>query len=322
MAYQTGSANNITELLTKLADFAKDLGWVVDKLTDKELYLHNTDGYWSMMLYRDNKFYTYVNTGFDKDKSADAQPGTNADASRAYRKIETATTQLHLGNYVSYDFFGAERYLHVVVQISAEKFRHFGVGTLDKEGEYVGGQYTYGTFITDNYGHYQNSDHAYGFSNGAAGNQAVVRADGISGDTKTPWYFAPTGINDFREVSDAEKGKYLLSLGRASMYYEDRTYHPDNLLVVYSQSKFGQALIPCPHSLIAHGIDGIFRRLGILPDRYECTMRDVMPRQILSINGDKWMIIPSAQYDGRNANYIEEGKNNSGLQGVAYRIIE
>ena len=208
------------------------------------------------------------------------------------------------------------------MQIQAERFRHFGVGTLDKEGDYIGGQYTYGTFITDVYGYYQSDDHAYGFSNGATGYQAVVRADGIGGDTKSPWYFAPTSVTDFGNVSKSEYGRYLLSLGRASMSRDSGTYHPDKLLVRYSQSKFGQTLIPCPHSLIAHGIDGVFRRLGILPDRYECTMRGIQPRQILEIAGERWMIVPSAQYDDRNASSIEEGKNNSGIQGVAYKIVE
>lgn len=51
-------------------------------------------------------------------------------------------------------------------------------------------------------------------------------------------------------------------------------------------------------------------------------MRGIQPRQILTITGERWMIIPSAQYDARNVAYIEEGKNNSGVQGVAYRIVE
>lgn len=219
-------------------------------------------------------------------------------------------------------FFCTAQYLHVVVQIEAERFRHFGIGTLDKEGDYVGGQYAYGTYITNNYAYYQNSDHAYGFSPGANGNQAVVRADGIGGDTKSPWYFAPNAVNDYNDLNKRDYGKYILTLGRASMSTNVSTYHPDAILVNYSQSKFGQVLIPCPHSLIAHGIDGVFRRLGILPDRYECTMRGIQPRQILTITGERWMIIPSAQYDARNVAYIEEGKNSSGVQGVAYRIVE
>lgn len=321
MAYQTGTAKTLNELLTKLAEFAQTQNWVIDKATNNELYLHNDDGYWSFVLSAESNFLlSYVNSGFDKSKGADAQPGSSKNNS--FTTIETATTQLHSGNYVSYDFFCTKQYLHIVVQIEADKFRHFGIGTLDKEGEYVGGQYTYGTSIQGRYGHYQEIDHIYGFANGKNGNQAVVRADGISGATKSPWYFAPVSINDFNDINKKDYGKYLLTLGRASMYTDNKTYHPDKLLVDFSQSKFGQTLIPCPHSLIAHGIDGVFRRLGILPDRYECTMVGIQPRQILEIAGERWMIIPSAQYDERNANSIEEGKNNSGIQGVAYRIIE
>lgn len=321
MAYQTGTAKTPSELFTKLAEFAKAQGWVVDKTVNNELYLHNDDGYWSFVLSAQSNFLlVYVNSGFDKSKGADAQPGSSKNNS--FTTIETATTQLHSGNYVSYDFFGTKQYLHIVVQIEADKFRHFGIGTLDKDGEYVGGQYTYGTSIQGRYGHYQDTDHIYGFANGKNGNQAVVRADGISGATKSPWYFAPYAVTDFGSIETSNYGKYILTLGRASMVQDFKTYHPDKLLVTFSQSTFGQALIPCPHSLIAHGIDGVFRRLGILPDRYECTMRGVQSRQILEIAGERWMIIPSAQYDERNINSIEEGKNNTGIQGVAYRIIE
>lgn len=323
MAYQAGNAKDVKELLKKLSEFAQGLKWTVDKLEGNLLCLHNAQGYWSLMFKPEvNQLFTYVNTGFDTSKKGNEQPGSSASSQHAYREINTATSQLEKGNYASYDFFGTDQYLHVVVQIEAEKFRHFGIGTLNKEGIYTGGQYTYGTYITKNYANHQNSDHAYGFSNGAAGNQAVIRADGISGDKRSPWYFAPYSVNDFKDLSDEDKGKYLLSLGRASMFTDVNTYHPDTLLVSYSQSKFGQSLIPCPHSLIAHGIDGVFRRLGILADRYECTMVGISPRQILTINNEKWMIIPSAQYDVRNDSSVEEGKNNSGIQGVAYRMIE
>lgn len=321
MAYQTGTAKTFNALLNKLADFAKTLNWVIDKAEEDALYLHNTEGFWTLYLSSNNKnLLICVNTGFDQNKKPYEQPG--ASRLNAYREINTATTQLIKGDYVSYDFFGTDRYLHVVVQIEAEKFRHFGFGMLNKEGDYVGGQYTFGTYITEYYRHYQNSDHAYGFSTGATGNQAVVRADGIGGDKRSPWYFAPAQVTDYENLPKSDYGKYLLSLGRASMGVDNYTYHPDKPLVVFSQSKFGQVLIPCPHSLIAHGVDGVFRRLGVLPDRYECTMRGVQPRQILEIAGERWMIIPSAQYDERNASYIEEGKNNSGHQGVAYRIVE
>ncbi|OOF65123.1 hypothetical protein [Rodentibacter sp. Ppn85] len=321
MAYQTGTAKTLNELLIKLGEFATQQGWIIDKTENNALYLHGKEGFWTLYLSSNNKnLLICANTGFDKNKKPYEQPG--ASRLNAYREINTTTTQINNGDYVSYDFFGTAKYLHVVVQIETEKFRHFGFGTLDKEGDYIGGQYAYGTFITDSYGHYQNVDHTYGFSNGATGNQAVVRADGISGDKRSPWYFAPASVNDFSNLGKAECGRYVLSLGRASMFEDNYTYHPDRLLILFSQSKFGQALIPCPHSLIAHGIDGVFRRLGTLPDRYECTMTGIQPRQILEINGERWMIIPSAQYDARNESRIEEGKNNSGTQGVAYRIIE
>ncbi|MFC0980422.1 hypothetical protein ACFGW6_04800, partial [Pasteurella multocida] len=107
-----------------------------------------------------------------------------------------------------------------------------------------------------------------------------------------------------------------------AMYSSFYGAHLERDLVLYSQSKFGQMLMPCPHSLIIHGKDGVFRRVGILPERYECTMVGISPRQIITISGEQWMIIPSAQFDASNADEVARNRDHSGIQGVAYRIIE
>ena len=299
MAYQTGTAASLNELLGKLAQFATMLGWQATRPTENELSLTNASGGWSLAL----------NSGLLYVRCHDNPTGN------------TATSELGGGNYVSYDFFGTADYLHVVVQYMTERFRHFGLGTLIKEGDYVGGQYCYGTYLYAKEASYSGSDHVFGFSPGTMKYSAVVRADGLAGETRSPCYFGFKIIKEFSLLSDDEKGKYLIGLGRAAMYEQYYVAHPDTLLVQYSQSTFGQTLIPCPHSLIAHCRDGVFRRLGIVPDRYECTMRGIHPRQQLEINGARWLIIPCAQYDVREQRFIE-GKENSGIAAVAYRIVE
>ena len=299
MAYQTGSAISLHDLFGKLAQFATPLGWQAAQPAENKLSLTNASGSWLLELSGE---LLYV-------RCRDNPTGN------------TATSGLGVGNYVSYDFFGTADYLHVVVQYTTERFRHFGLGTLVKEGDYVGGQYCYGTFLRASEASYNNGNHIFGFSPGEERYSAVVRADRLGGDTRSPCYFVIKSINDLRALRDNERGKYLLGLGRAAMYELYHTAHPDTLLVQYSQSTFGQTIIPCPHSLIAHCRDGVFRRLGIVPDRYECTMRGIYPRQQLDINGTKWLIIPCAQYDERVQRFIE-GKENSGIAAVAYRIVE
>ena len=51
-------------------------------------------------------------------------------------------------------------------------------------------------------------------------------------------------------------------------------------------------------------------------------MRGVIPRQILVINDERWMIVPAAQYQPANVDLAPDGEEFSGAYGVAYRIIE
>ncbi|WNY75976.1 hypothetical protein [Pasteurella multocida] len=321
MAYQTGSAMNIGDILAKLAEFARPLGWTINKVSDSALYLNNSVGFWAIE-FKNNMLFVIPASGVDLGRDCFNQP--QSACNHTYQTIKTMTSYLEKGNYTTYDFFGTESYLHVVIQYEENKFRHFGLGSLIKEGDYVGGQYSYGTFIsTSNYYRIrQSTDNILGFSAGTTQYQAVVRADGLANDLRSPWYLSAKNPYDYKDIRDAEKGNYLATLGdcvlnQNSMY---NFVHPDMLLVRYSQSTFGQKLIPTPHCLIAHCRDGLFRRLGILPDRYEVMMKGLSPRQVFRVNDEKWMIIPSAQYQDKSV--ADDGQDNSGYQGVAYRIIE
>lgn len=318
MAYQTGTASDIGHLLEKLADFARPLGWTINKLTPTALYLNNTAGFWAIE-FKDRMLFVIPASGVDLSRDCFNQP--QAACNHTYQTIKTMTSHLDKGNYAGYDFFGTADYLHVVVQYEGNKFRHFGLGTLVKEGDYVGGQYGYGTYIyhSSYYRRRQNGYHVLGFSGGTADYQALVRADGLAGESRSPWYLSALDKYNYAEISDSEKGRYLLTLGR-SLFSADYCMHPDSMLVKFSQSKFGQKLMPVPHCLIAHCKDGLFRRLGILPDRYECQMKGISPRQRFSLNGEKWMVIPAAQYQDNEV--AEEDQDNSGYQAVAYRIVE
>lgn len=317
MAYQTGTAKNVADLLTKLSDFAESLGWSINKHTTTALFINNTDGYWAIE-FKDNLLFTIAATGYDSTRDCFNQPGSSSVNS--YANVKTCTSQLGTGDYVSYDFFGTSQYLHICIQIKNEVFRHFGVGTLNKEGDYTGGQYAFGTYIdTSSYDIGKlNDSHAFGFSTGRRSYGPVLRADSIGGSSATPWYFVNSTIERYDNLNKKEFGRYMLTNGRADGY----DLHPDTRLLVFSQSKFGQAVIPVPNAPIAHCEDGLFRRLGTLPDRYQCRLNGIHPRQKLEINGETWMFIPSAKYQQDNPSKSADESDNSGEYGVAYRIVE
>lgn len=317
MAYQTGTADNIADLLNKLKGFASAQGWSINKSKDNLLYLSQGANYWALEV-KYNNLYVIACTGFDDKKDCFDQPG--AACKQSYLQTKTCVTHLNSGSFVSYDFFGNAQYLHVCVQYARGRFRHFGVGVLNKEGDYIGGQYAFGTYIRDGYERRQNYlSHVYGMSAGVRENGAVVRADRLAKDSRAPWYLVGYNYNgNYTNLGNDERGCYILTNGRAN----NTQHHPECLLLINSQSKFGNMLLPVPNAPIAHCKDNLFRRLGTVPDRYECRMRGVIPRQILTINDERWMIVPAVQYQPAGVDLAPEGEENSGEYGVAYRIIE
>jgi len=329
MSYQTGTAETLSDLLSKLSEFAVTTGWTVDNFkphaTTPELYLHNADGFYSfgMLAGYDSSVRSLIihgNTGYSTGAAFNAQPGN----SRQNQGFHTATSYngTHVteiaGPFLTYDFFGTAQYLHVVVQIGAARFRHFGIGMLNKEGVWNGGQYVFGTLRSRTSPNYPHGDQIWGVcapGSNQARYSAVIRAEGIAGETRTPWWLGASR-NDTAGATVRGAGH----CGTSS--YTLNQSHPDSLQIYTSLSVFGQVLAPVPNSVLVYGLDKIWRRLGTLPDCTQCRMDGITPRTILKISGEEWMIIPPTTWRA-NAGSGPDSKNDdsSGEAGVAYKVI-
>ncbi|MEC5319044.1 hypothetical protein VSX61_08850 [Brenneria populi subsp. brevivirga] len=327
MAYQTGSATDLPDLLEKLSMFAAGLGWVVDGFTSGSsptLYLHNADGYWSFgygksQRYTNQKYGLCIcaNTGYSSAAAWHSQPGTSHNAKSYYSGSQT--TDLSLGAYISYDFFGTSQYLHAVVQIAAGVFRHFGIGTLNKEGDYIGGQYAHGSVfnISASSGRYGMTWALIPFVDYPPHSEledvsSVVRADMLGGRDISPDYY-PFGCS-IRSAPTA------IGVTGAPNYSSSYANHPDNFAVRTSRSALGAVVAPVPNAIIAICADGLYRRLGTVPDMYPCRIDGLTPRAQFEINGETWMTMPALMYQsdyqgGSNVTY-----GNSYDIGYAYRI--
>lgn len=159
MSYETGTALNVDDLLGKLSVFAQANGWTENKIvagtgngSSSELYVSKgvTFVSFSAQLTGGNNVYhgkfqaldhphidTYVATGFNGANPVNGQPGTSANKE----------TNWLLPNMTAYHFFtdSAKEYLHIVVEVIANEFRHIQVGLLEKIGVYDGGQYNQST---------------------------------------------------------------------------------------------------------------------------------------------------------------------------------
>lgn len=329
MAYQRGNATNAKDLLQQLATFAKEeCQWtVIEHFGDGVARCYVTDkkgGSHFAIEFRDNKIYTIPCTSLDRLKPALEQKGTPYEEGNCYRKIATQTTQLEKGNFIGYDFFGTEDYLYVVVEIAAERYRHFGVGKLLKEAEFTGGEFSFGTYIYDeNEGRRNNKYNIYGMGHGQYAVGPTVRVDGLGGDTHSPRYMAAnSGYYVEDNNGNTQKGKSCYMLGRSGMPDGDYDYHPFRDLVRRSQSKFGNVLIPTPNVVIGHLLTNQLVILGTVPDRYECMMTGITPGDILDIFGERWKIFPCAGYNSYNKYDKTTNPDNTGHRGIAYRIVE
>ncbi|EHN5173252.1 hypothetical protein KI912_003108 [Salmonella enterica] len=292
MAYQTGTMKNTQDLVSQLVTLMKTQGWHLDKQTadmgGAYWYVHHPDvGYFVFNTSSGNSLILYGTTGFDGSKPALEQPGATRDLN------------MYLGargsSLVSYDFFVTSRYAHVVVQGEGDHFYHFGVGILNKEGTWSGGQYVYGGsgsgfFPFDHHSMY--------------GSNSLLRAE-IPGET---------GITDgwytFYQTPPRAMGP-----GNPMVNGE----HPDLLAVETSQSALGGVLAPVPCAIYLTTSQKVTLRPGVVPDFCLCRMAGLTPRARLQINGEPWMVIPINRLTFRRPTSWDQGDTFS--YAYAYRVI-
>ncbi|HAT1683654.1 TPA: hypothetical protein I8Y21_004409 [Klebsiella oxytoca] len=268
MAFQTGNAKNMAELIPQMISLLKTQGWILDK-QEGDLntsgyitwYIHHPDaGYFNLRSWGGKDLRLRGTTGFDGSQSFYQQPGA------------TEEYAVYLGdsnrNMTTYDFFITARYCHVVIQDSDSHFYHFGFGLLNKEGDYTGGQYLYMGSASSIFPF----DHHYKYPQGS-----YVRAE-LPGETgiTSGWY------------AFYQNSPRAIGLGAPMM----GAPHPDILAVESSQSVLGGVLAPVPNAIYVTTSQGACIRLGVVPDFCVCQMQGLTPRAKVAVNGEQWMVVP------------------------------
>lgn len=168
MSFETGTATSKEDLLVKWFNFLQANGWTADvdwvstgqspawgiikrqvnssPMDPQTVNLYcafaaadaNTDGeHMNMIPMRD-----YV--------SGDPQDAVEVATSIGdYDSVSGSThifTNFPSKPFENYWFFESDYYAHAVVEYAAGKFRHFGMGQLNKIGKWYGGEYYYGSY--------------------------------------------------------------------------------------------------------------------------------------------------------------------------------
>lgn len=154
MAYQTGSATDLDDLMNKLQTFAAANGFTVDN--------HDATGnFLSISRPADNLYLTYYWGNSDDimvwqalgysatHKSApwnQTDDSGNGDADTSTPETGRNISQIGNGPFTAYHFFGYTNphSLLVVLEFSPGLYRHFGFGMLNKSSTWTGGAWVSG----------------------------------------------------------------------------------------------------------------------------------------------------------------------------------
>ena len=204
MAYSTGSATDLGDLLSKLDTFLVANGWTQDDFDDGATTAAEGFAQWNKnsmhiglkwVANAPNNMSIHQALGnggavFPGAHTDDSGAGYNASfGTDAQLDDERCVNDIGDGPFVSYHFFeqdASPAYVHVVVETASETFTHFGWGEMNKFNDWTGGEYCYGFFrdeatnssATDT-GHYAPFDGTQAASNTLAQRNATIHAEGL-----------------------------------------------------------------------------------------------------------------------------------------------
>jgi hypothetical protein len=324
MAYETGSASDINDLLNKLRVFALAHGWTIDyhgvrtntagvsqgnglnalMLSKGGVYwglLHTTSGGWGGVGPWVN-VSMYAGPWVPNGGGTDSQPNRSA----------SATANKMVGPFVGYHFFGdpVRSYLHVVVEVSAGSYRHFGIGVFDQVGAAAVAAYTYASapyFANMSYANDPGaSDNIFPWCEYCSDSSvfgAMVRfdSDGLS----------PRYLKLSRNESDANRafGSFRnSSSGASSLIYAPMQVAPSNLT--------GRA--PLFPAIVMASRNGSSTQRSIVGQPFDLRVlriNNITPGDVITIGSDQWRVFPVVRKSA------PAGVENSGSWGYAFRMV-
>lgn len=298
MAWQTGSAPDAVDLVNQLVPLLQSQGWVIDLHQTVVSYFYGTNNY--LCFHRADVGYFIFEisqygfnslpfTGINGDilltqKIDGVNDGVNYQNVNYDAFTNSGYSRVYIAGYedtpvVSYDFFVTPRYCHLVLLNSEGVYSHAGFGMLNKEGNFSGGQYQYC---------------AKGVSLlGSKNGDSYLRLD-MPGEAEG-WMDFSAGYQD-----DSPR---LIGSGPGND-------NPDALAVASSQSQFGNVIAPVSMAVLFRNGERFYRRLGVLPDVAVCRMKDISARTVLTVNGERWMMVPGVSQTGADGDYY----------GYAYKV--
>lgn len=333
MAFETGQATDIPDLISKLSTFLTANGWTEDQRdnTARQFAFHKNSVYFSGKWGTDtanimslHQALAYTGGTRPGEHTDDSGQGYNATSSqtRANLLTERHVDFANVGPYPNYWFFendASPAYIHVVVEISTGLFVHFGAGELVKFNDWTGGEYVYGHYHT---------------GNNEAQADSTFLLDGYSNSSSGTDEDRPATLHVEGLTSQPVSGKWGIVWSRDTNLGTDRAGIARVMVqggfrggpITADFGNFGGSvttgLIPLPPITLWHvsgdiavGSGALACYLGYMADVRQINIRFFTAGQEIAYGGDTWVIFPASM---RETNSVAKA---SGYLGVAYKKV-
>jgi hypothetical protein len=337
MAETTGSATGLEDLMSKFLTWVATVsGWTVDESigtvsSGRQCAIHKGNLFvqfrWNTAT--PNTIAMYQSTGYTGGNRSGTHPG---DSGNGYNTdTGTAESQLTgercielvgntaMPNYWFYSDSGGN-YLHVVVEIQTDEFRHFGCGNLEKFADWdtmTGGEYAYGQVGVALSGPVQTGsgillDGGSSLTTTANAMQdraATMRLAGAPGLAGSVVWANVWGTRTFTELTDTAGNARATCIGgtRSGPIAASLAWLPagntSGLAPTIPISVFYVDKAASPFHIYL---------LGFMRDVRSVHLRYFAPRDTFVLGADTWRVFPTVR---RNE---AAGAGNTAFQGYAY----
>jgi len=331
MAFETGSAIDLEDLIAKISTFATANGWTEDRrdngngifgLSKNSIFVSfrwDTAGPNALSIHQATAALPGSGTE-PGDATGDSGNGFNNSSSHADTNLDNERHVI-LGNgpFPSYHLFendSSPAYLHVVVETSTNIFQHMGWGELNKVGDgWTGGEYCYGqrhtagggisnqsTFLLDGYfTDSQDADKRWA---------ATLRCSGMPNQSGSEVWAQVWGESVIATPTDsASNAKAFVQGGHRAGPFSWHWGYFSGTATVGFVPMYAMALW-----YLDKGNNYTYL-LGWHPDVRALNIRGFAPKDTVTIGSDDWVIFPLQQRD------ISGTGGTTGFSGVAYKKV-
>lgn len=323
MSYQAGTATNMADLISQLFTFATGTpGWTQDQLAtgSGQAALHKGNCYVSFRWNTTTPLPLgiYQALGYTGGNQPGAHPNDSGNgavsSTNSVLTTERCVNDLGNGAFPSYFFFtdAAQTYIHVVVEITTNVFRHFGFGNITKVGDWTGGEYCYGDYWASQDPQTNSNSSLLDGLFGDSSNReraATIHVEGLTGQSGASKWGEVSGINSAPSTDTAGNSRILVNGG----------YRSGPIA-----SNFGSFAAGVTSGLIPMYPIGLFYRristtdayfLGFMPDVRGVNIGFINPKDEITIGSDVWKFFPLAQKTTANVT------NRTYNSGIAYKKV-